>query len=165
MCTTPPENQDATTSAIDLAALYESLRETVAILDRSGRVLRINAAGLALLPPGAPSPVGALLCEAPWWNSSDDRTVVRQSVERAVAEGREVVEACARLPGGRVRTLMLTVHPLTDTAGAGTLLIAEAADITEQREGEAALHAALAQQRSVLDCILHPLVIIDARGI
>jgi PAS domain S-box-containing protein len=152
--------------APDLEALFDGLLSAAAILDGQGRIQRLNRAARSLCCASAPDAINGLLCEAPWWDRAADRAAVRRSIERAIADARrEVVEVQARLPDDRIRTLTLTVRPLADASGAERLLIAETIDVTEQREGEAALHAALAQQRSVLDCILHPLVIIDASGI
>src|SRR5690606_417278 len=150
----------------DLAVVFDSLLSAAAILDRDGRIQRLNRAARALCCATGPDAIGGLLCEAPWWDRAPDRVAVRRSIERAIdGARREVVEVRARRADDGIRTLAVTVRPLPDTSGAETLLLVEAIDVTEQRQGEEALHAALAQQRSVLDCIMHPLVIIDASGI
>ncbi|WP_251330303.1 PAS domain S-box protein [Haloplanus pelagicus] len=115
--------------------VFEDPEMLVGVLSPDGRLRDANRTAMQFVDADLEDLVGEPFWATPWW-TDENRTRVRQWVERA-AEGEYVeYEADHATADGSMRTVSGTVRPVTDDSGTVVSLIASARDITERREHE-----------------------------
>ena len=123
-------------------ALFDSSFQIMGLLSPDGRVLALNrpACALAGLPPEAL--VGHPAWEFRGWARTDElANAFRNSIDKA-ASGRFVRYETDVVADGLTRVMDVSIKPVHDDAGAVTLLVVEARDITERVEAAERLAAA-----------------------
>lgn len=131
----PADTGSSADSDILLASTFDASPDGLAVVARDGRVVRINAAGLALLPLAAGK--GALAdCL-----TADFRVVLEAALASAFAGRTARVDCQASVDENATRWLELTASPLPSAGEARALVIAR--DIAQRRlEEERAREAA-----------------------
>ncbi|MCG5241980.1 PAS domain S-box protein [Azospirillum doebereinerae] len=145
-------------------ALFNSSFQVMGLLAPDGTVVALNqpACALAGLPP-------ALVIGRPAWEfrgwARDDGIAAqfRQSIETA-ASGRFVRYETDIVTEDGVRVMDVSIKPIFDEAGAVTLMVIEARDITERKRAEDSLRDSEARLRSYLDAAMEGFFISGERG-
>ncbi len=134
-----------------LRGVLDSSPDCVKVIDLEGRVVFMNGPGLCLMEV---DDVGCLINEA-WGDLWPPEA--RARIEDAVARGRrgETTHFSAFCPTakGTPKWWEVTVAPIAGPDGAVSNLLSVSRDVTERREREEALNAALARNADILESI------------
>ena len=123
-------------------SLIDSVHQYMGMLDIHGLVRVFNQAALDGIAARLDEVVGMPFWETPWFAGSAALPVHIKAAFRSVAAGGQLREELALdLPGGR-RIFDFAMRPIRDAAGNVVMVAAEAIDITERRQAEAALRQA-----------------------
>jgi len=120
----------------DLRTIFDSVPESICLLDREGRILDINRAGLEMIEADLPEQV--LGCTAETWVAPRWREEYREMVAAVFGgESHRLTVECDGLRGTRRRVEVASV-PLRDTAAGGSVraLLAVGRDLTERHQAE-----------------------------
>jgi PAS domain S-box-containing protein len=141
--------RDSVRSRRELTDLFENAPVGVHLLDREGRVLRVNRAELEMLGAGRDEVVGK-----PWRDLLVDPRVADDLVAALAAEGaRETVRSFdTRLKGrdGAVRWVRVDANVLRDDGGSGHVRVF-LRDVTAHKEAELALRASEQRYRRLVE--------------
>ncbi len=129
------------TSEQTFYTLFDNSFQFIALLDRQGRVHKINQTALNFRNLKTSDIEGMLFWETPWWSHSE---VLVKQLKSAIEEALTGRTARFEAHSTAVRDIYLdiTVKPVIDDAGDVVYLIAEARDVSEIRRAEKELQQA-----------------------
>jgi len=128
-----------------LAQLRKSQEFTVQAVDHSlhlfgwlsadGQIQFANATALGMIRTESAKVVGRYFWDTPWFSDApEEQRKLREAVSRA-AQGETVrYETLHRNWNGAIREIELSLHPIVESDGTVTRLIAEGRDITDEHE-------------------------------
>jgi PAS domain S-box-containing protein len=132
-------HSEPTTSESRFREVFDHAFGFIGLLAGDGTVLDANRTSLEATGLSRADVIGRPIWDAPCWPAAGD---VRERLRDAVAAARSgaLVRYETELEaGGEVRTVDLSLKPLTDAAGQVVLIIPEARDMTARRRSEGAL--------------------------
>lgn len=120
--------------------VIDQLIAFVAVMDREGRLLDVDANALSLAGLTRAEVIGRPMWETYWWSHDEaERTGLREAVA-AAREGSVVRRrAVARLAGDGRLPVLYQVAPARDPSGALAEIVISAVDLTEQHAAETQL--------------------------
>jgi PAS domain S-box-containing protein len=122
--------------------IFETSFQLQGLLSLDGTVLDANATSLEAINARLVDIVGTPYWDAPWFAETPGMPeTIRDAVDRAGNGHEGKQEVTINLSAGP-RTCVLTVRPIRDGEGRVMAIVAEAMDITEQRQAEEALRQA-----------------------
>ncbi|MEI7434736.1 MAG: PAS domain S-box protein [Methanomicrobiales archaeon] len=142
--------------------IFGSTFEFMALLQPDGRILGMNETALEFGGFSLRDVIQKLFWEIHWWSiSPDTQTRLKDAVAR-VAAG-EFVRYEVEILGkdNQEITIDFSLKPVRGAPGTVTSLIAEGRDITERKQGEAALIEAKARTSTILDSIVDTFFSLD----
>jgi PAS domain S-box-containing protein len=123
-------------------AIFETDHQLTGLCALDGTLLVANHAALTAIGKPPEEVIGLKMWDAPWWRGAPDEAArAREGLERARGGDTVRYEAEVATLTGR-RTYDFSLRPIRDDAGRPTHVIAEARDITEQKQAEDALRQA-----------------------
>jgi PAS domain S-box-containing protein len=162
----PPSAPDAGALASErerwLRALFDHSFLYLAVLDGGGTVLDANPALRKLAGEAGAALAGTPLWAAPFWDAESGAAAALRAAVASAAAGafcrREM--AVSRSAGGALLDVSLT--PVMDAAGAVSLVIVEARDVTEAKWAERALRVSEAKFAGIVSIASDAIISIDA---
>jgi len=116
-------------------AIFEDPNVLTGVLDTDGTLLETNRKSMEYVDATRAAVTGEPIWETPWWDE-ENRSLIRENVERA-AEGEYVdYEADLTTPDGDPYSVAGLIRPVTDDAGHVVSLIISARDVTERKMRE-----------------------------
>ncbi|MCY7335068.1 MAG: PAS domain S-box protein [Chamaesiphon sp.] len=120
-------------------AIFDQTFELIGILSVDGVLLEVNQSALDSIGAQASEIVGKRFWETPWWNSAQIQYQAKESIDRVISGQLIRYEVQFTSASGDLRTTDFSLKPIFDDGGRVTMIIAEARDITERKQAEAAL--------------------------
>ncbi|WP_161602512.1 PAS domain S-box protein [Tautonia marina] len=146
-------------------AIFDQTFQFAAILLPDGTVLQANDHALEFGGLTPDDVIGKPFWECRWWTISPE---VQQRLQSAIAQaaaGASVrYEEQVRGAGDATAFIDFSIKPICDASGAVTLLIPEATDITERKQSERQLEAALGELQAIMEAVPDILFVLDLDG-
>src|ERR1700733_5021577 len=148
------ENDDIQTHLEKLARIVlDEMRQFVALLDANGNTLEINRAALQRAGIGLDDVQGKPFWEARWWLVSKETQAIQRDLVQQAREGEFVrcdIEIYKQAAGEQTITIDYSLSPIKDQDGRIVFLLAEARNITEEKQAE----TEIARQNRKLETLL-----------
>jgi PAS domain S-box-containing protein len=123
--------------------VLDAVCASVGVIKPDGTLVEVNQAMLTLASLKSEDVLGKPIDEAYWWSHSDQaKDELRAAIARATKGEIVQFDARMRVAEDRIRTIDLTLTPLSEGTGPATYLILTCIDITDRldaEEGRAAL--------------------------
>ncbi|MEW4568540.1 PAS domain S-box protein [Tautonia sp. JC769] len=146
-------------------AIFDQTFQYAAILSPDGTTLQVNDHALAIGNLTPDDVIGKPFWECDWWTVSP---AVQQRLRDAIARAASGVsvryEEQVRKSAEETAFIDFSIKPILDASGAVTLLVPEATDITDRKQTEHRLKAALGELQTIMEAVPDILFVIDLDG-
>jgi PAS domain S-box-containing protein len=121
------------------SAIFDQSFELMGIVSLEGILLEVNQTALDSLEAKRTDLIGQYFWDTPWWHTEQLQQQLQSAIARAGQGEFTRYEVQFPAPNGATLTTDFSIKPVFDDAGKVWTIVAEAHDITERKQAQAAL--------------------------